>query len=92
MSKYPPEFHEQIVELYRKGGRTYADIGREFGISATTVTNWVRKVESTEGRPLPMAADDKQEIARLRRELKQKSEELEILGKALAFFVRQAEQ
>ncbi|SJM45512.1 hypothetical protein CZ674_00005 [Agrococcus casei LMG 22410] len=33
-----------------------------------------------------------QEIARLRRELAQKEEELEILGKALAFFARRKEQ
>jgi transposase-like protein len=38
------------------------------------------------------ALSDKEEIARLKRLLAQRDEELETLGKALAFFVRRADQ
>ena len=89
---FAQEFKDQIVELFRQGGRTFADIGKEFDLSATTVSNWVRAAENRQGRLSQGSPDtrsaDKAEIARLRRELAQREEELEILGKALAFFAR----
>jgi transposase-like protein len=37
-------------------------------------------------------SEDRHQIAELKRQLKKKDEELEILGKALAFFVRKQDQ
>ena len=91
---YSQEFKDQIVALHRTG-RTFVDIGREFQISATTVTNWVRAADQQQHRKSVAAdaGDDlKLKVARLERELARKDEELEILGKALAFFARRAEQ
>ena len=92
MSKYPPEFREQILELYRKGDRTFSDLGREFGLSPTTVHHWVTEDAKATTGGSGSSPDDKAELARLRRELKKKDEELDILGKALAFFVRKRDQ
>ena len=95
---FSQEFKVQIVELSRRGGRTFMDIGKEFNLSPTTVSNWVRAADRREGRPPgrhpggDAEAADKAEIDRLRRELAQKEEELEILGKALAFFARRRDQ
>lgn len=93
---FSQEFKNQIVELFRQGGRTFSDIGKEFDLSPTTVSNWVRVAEHKEGRLHRNAPDahssNKDEIARLKRELAQKEEELEILGKALAFFARRKDQ
>jgi transposase len=100
-SKFSQEFKTQIVELFRQGGRTFTDIGKEFDLSATTVANWVRQDANKRGRLISEAvADsreeegrgDKAEIAALKRQLKQREEELEILGKALAFFARRRDQ
>jgi len=93
---FAQEFKDQIVELFRQGGRTFVDIGKEFDLSPTTVANWVRAAENRQGRLSKGAGDgrseDLAEIARLKRELAQKQEELEILGKALAFFARRRDQ
>jgi transposase len=92
--EFSQEFKDQIVELHRRG-RSNVDIAREFGISATTVANWVREGERREARRVARESDggdDKARIARLERELARKEEELEILGKALAFFARRADQ
>ena len=91
---FSQEFKDQIVELHRRG-RTAAEIGKEFDLSPTSVTNWVRAADREELRREARAgdgADDKVTIARLERELARKEEELQILGKALAFFARRAEQ
>jgi transposase len=94
---FAQEFKDQIVEVFRQGDRTVQDIAKEFNLSPTTVSNWVRASENAQGRLLKggtsgSAASDKAEIARLRRELARKQEELEILGKALAFFAQRRDR
>ena len=90
--RYPPEFRARIVELYLRGERSAKDLGREFGVSPTTVSNWARKARTDEGvDPGSGAVSDREEIVRLRRLLERREEELEILGKVLAFFARRAD-
>lgn len=91
---YTQEFKDQIVALHQRDGRTFVEIASEFGLSATSVANWVRasiKAEKRQ-RAAPSGESDQAKIARLERELAKKDEELEILGKALAFFARRSEQ
>lgn len=99
METYSQEFKDQIVELHRKGGRTFMDLAKEFNLSATTVSNWVRAAEKREAKAARVKAaggeggeSDQAKIKRLEKELARKEEELEILGKALAFFARRTDQ
>lgn len=95
MATYSQEFKDQIVELHRKG-RSFMDLGKEFNLAPTSISNWVRAVEKREaaaGRNRDNGGEsDKDKIRRLEKELTRKEEELEILGKALAFFARRADQ
>jgi transposase len=100
MGTYNQEFKDEVVALYRRGGRTYMDLAKEFNLSATTVANWARAEEKLKsgGRRPSGGGDgqdvetDQEKIARLERELARKSEDLDILGKALAFFVRRMDR
>ncbi len=47
---YPAAFREQIVELAR-GGRSPAELSREFGPTAQSIANWDRS-----GRPATPAS------------------------------------
>jgi transposase len=95
---FAQEFKDQIVEVFRQGDRTVTEVAKEFGLSAGTVSNWVHAAEHLDGVLATDAtaaggpATDKAEIARLRRELARKQEELEILGKALAFFAQRRDR
>lgn len=88
---YPPEFKAQIVRLARAGEKSYVEIAKEYKLSATSVANWVREADEREEQR-SLDPDERAELAALRRELKKKDEELEILGKALAFFARKLDQ
>jgi len=75
------------------------DLAKEFNLSATTVSNWVRAAEKREAKAARAKAaggeggeSDQAKIKRLEKELARKEEELEILGKALAFFARRTDQ
>jgi transposase len=91
---FSQEFKDQIVELHRRG-RSFMDLGKEFDLSPTSVANWAKAADRRDARVAAGdvdAGDDKARIVRLERELARKEEELEILGKALAFFARKMEQ
>jgi transposase len=92
---FSQEFKAQIVELHR-GGRSFMDLAREFNISATSVSSWVRLAERRDAATargiVPGGESDQAKIARLERELAAKEGELEILGKALAFFARRVDR
>ena len=85
---YPAEFKAQVVELHRRQGRSLAELGREFHLSATTVANWVRDANAADAKDPMVTSEERAELVMLRRQLKAREEELEILGKALAFFAR----
>jgi len=96
MGTYSQEFKDQIVELHRQG-RTFVDLGKEFNLAPTSISNWVRAAEKREAAKRPAgpgfaAESDQDKIRRLEKELARKEEELQILGKALAFFARRADQ
>jgi transposase len=91
---FSQEFKDQIVELHRRG-RPFTDIAKEFDLSPTSIANWAKAADRKDARIAAGdsdSGDDKARIVRLERELARKEEELEILGKALAFFARKMEQ
>lgn len=86
---YPAEFRQQIVELAR-AGRTPAELSREFGPSAQSITNWIAQSARDSGKPLSgkegLTTAEREELVRLRRKLKQVEQERDILVKATAWF------
>jgi transposase len=87
---YPEAFKAQIVALYR-AGRTPKSLSQEFGPSDQAIRNWVRQANA-ESQPAPdeLAPAEREELARLRKEVKNLRLEREILGKAAAWFAREA--
>jgi transposase len=95
MATYSQEFKDQIVALHRQG-RSFIDLGREFNLAPTSISNWVRAAdrrdEAAGSAQAQGAESDQAKIRRLERELAHKEQELEILGKALAFFARRMDR
>jgi len=70
-------------------GRTPHELAQEFEPSAQTIRNWIKQAEIDVGqRQAGLTTAEKQELARLRREIKQLRLEREILAKATAWFGR----
>ena len=83
---YSAEFRRRLVELVR-GGQTPEELARKFEPSANAIRNWVVQAARDEGqRTDGLTTDEKEEVRRLRREVRALREEREILRKAAAWF------
>jgi transposase len=78
-----------MVDLVR-AGRTPEELAKEFEPSAESIRNWVKQAERDEGvRQDGLTTDEKEELRRLRREVRVLREEKEILKKAAAWFAQE---
>jgi transposase len=87
---YAPEFRRRIVELVR-AGRTPESLADEFEPTAPAIRSWVRQADIDDGvNANGVTTDEREELARLRRENKVLREEREILKKFAAWSVQEA--
>jgi transposase len=87
---YPPEFRQQIVELYH-AGRSTAELARDFGPHPQSIRNWAAcaKDDAGEAGKGTLSVSEREELDRLRRENRQLRLDREILSKAAAWFARE---
>jgi transposase len=86
---HPPEFRRRAVELARLKEQPIAKIAADLGISDSCLRNWVKQADIDEGVSEGLTTDERAELVRLRRELRIKDMEIEILKRASAFFARE---
>jgi transposase len=88
--RYTPEFKRQMVDLVR-AGRSPASLAKEFGPSAWTISLWVKQdARDAGGGDGGLSSAERDELRRLRREVKRLKEEREILSKAAAWFATES--
>jgi transposase len=89
-SKYPPDLRERAVRLTRDSGRPIAHVARDLGIHRETLRLWVRQDEANDGtRADRLASAEREELAALRREVRDLRRANEILKAASVFFARE---
>jgi transposase len=86
---YPPEFRKRAIELARLREKPVAQIAADLGISESCLRTWVYQADIDEGKKEGLSTDERAELVRLRRELRVKDMEIEILKRASAFFARE---
>lgn len=80
---YDNEFKKTIVDLYETG-KGISELSREYGVSKSTVDSWIKKFKTITTSTGEVTNND--EILKLKKELKEKEIEIEILKKAVAIF------
>ena len=90
--RFTPEYKAEIVSLCRGGGRSIGQVATDMGLTETSVRAWVKQAETDAGRGRAgaLTTAEREELARLRRELKQVTMERDILKKATAYFAKES--
>ena len=84
---HPPEFRRRAIELGRLRAKPIAQIAEDLGISESCLRGWLKRADLDEGRRADgLATEEREELVRLRRELKVAKLENEILKRAAAYF------
>jgi transposase len=75
-----------MVELVQTG-RTPGELSREFGVTSQSIAAWVAQAAVDNGKPLPgkdvLSTAEREELARLRRQVKRLEQERDILANRL---------
>ena len=86
---YAPEFRAEAVRLVHAGGRNPEQLARDLGCTAQSIRTWVRQAELDEGcRADGLTTAEREELRRLRAEVRVLTMERDLLKKAAAFFAR----
>ena len=82
--KFTPEFKADVVRLCQSGSEGIGEVARRLDLTETAVRAWVKQAEVDAGRGAPdaLTTSEREELARLRRELKRVTQERDILKKA----------
>lgn len=86
---HPPEFRRRAIELARLREKPVAEIAKDLGISESCLRNWMSQADINDGVKEGLTTDERAELVRLRREVRVKDMEIEILKRASAYFARE---
>ena len=87
-TRYDEEFKRTLVNLYQSGGKTQTALCKEYGVSQTALTRWIKQystVKTDDGEILTA-----KQVKELQKRNAQLEEELMILKKAIAIFTPHA--
>jgi len=88
---YPPEFRAEAVRVARSSEQSLPALAADRGVSSEALRHWLRQDDADAGRGQPgdLTTDEREELRRLRREVKTLQQEREILRKAAAYFAKE---
>jgi len=89
--RFDAAFKEGAVRLVLDEGRLLSRVAKDLDVSVSCVAAWVRqaRIDRAGGGAAGLATDEQQELAQLRKEVRELRVEREILKKAAAFFAKE---
>jgi len=85
-------YKAEVVDLIRQSGKTVAAVSRELDLTETAVREWLKQAEADESPAGTgaLSSAEREELQRLRKQVKTLEMEREILKKATAFFAKES--
>jgi transposase len=88
---FTDEFKAGAIRLVLDEGKTIPQVARDLDLTESSVRNWVERARADRGKGKPgvLTTAEKEELATLRKEVRQLRLERDILKKAAAFFAKE---
>ena len=85
---FTPEFKRDAVRLVVTEGKTVSELARNLGLARSLLQRWVEQHadQDRDDNPRTVRGVDNNEMKKLRKRLRDVTEERDILKKALAYF------
>jgi transposase-like protein len=89
---FTAEFKADAVKLVQ-AGRSAGDVARELDLTETALREWVKRaeVDAGKGPPGALTTVEREELTKLRRDVKRLPMERDILKAAATFFAKESE-
>jgi|SRR5579859_648836 len=89
---FSAEFKAEAVRLCKVGDRSIQQVSKDLDLTETALREWVKRadVDAGEGPPGALTTAEREELTRLRKQVKRLEVEREILKKAAAFFAKES--
>jgi len=82
---YPKEFRDDVVAVARQGQAPLTQIAKDFGISETCLSNWIKKADIEDGNRPGLTAKEAELVRDLKRHNRLLEQENEVLRRAAAY-------
>jgi transposase len=88
---FTDEFKAEAVKLVLNEGKTVAQAAKDLDLTPSSLGHWVEQARADRGKSTrgTLTTEEKEELARLRKENRELRLEREILKKAAAFFAKE---
>jgi transposase len=87
--RFTPEYKAEVVGLIRSSGKSIGQVARDLDLTETAVRDWVQRADIEDRKRPGLSAAEREELVRLRRQVRVLEEERTILKKAAAFFAKE---
>ncbi len=90
---FDDDFKVEAVRLCKAGDRSIGQVAKDLDLTETALREWVRRadIDAGKGPPGSLTTAKREELARLRRDVKRLEREREILKAAATFFAKESE-
>ena len=88
--QFSKEFKLETVKLVKEGPRSISQVARDLDLTESALRNWVRQCDIDTGTQPGTTTAERQELQRLRAEVRQLRLERDVLKKATAFFAKES--
>ncbi len=84
---YPQEFREDVIRVARnrEPGVLLKDVAKDFGISESCLTNWLKAADVEDGVKPGVTAAEQSELCEAKRRIRLLEQENEVLRRAAAY-------
>ena len=88
---FNPEFRADAVRLVREGSKSLPQVANDIDLTESALRNWVREADRGKGKEPAGARStaEREELVKLRKEVRHLEMERDFLQKAAAFFAKE---